>query len=79
MGCPYAGMVDFFPPPFYNFAVVPNVVDRDEFWDMKEKGEAYKRPAKYEEIHMPKNTGAGVIIAGFSLIFGLLWSGISGG
>ncbi|EKN6038598.1 cytochrome o ubiquinol oxidase subunit I [Yersinia enterocolitica] len=63
------------PPPFYNFAVVPEVTDRDEFWDMKEKGKAYKRPAKYEEIHMPKNTGAGVIIAGFSLIFGfaMIW------
>ncbi len=46
------------PPPFYNFAVVPQIHDRDEFWDMKEKGEAYKKPAKYEPIHMPKNTGA---------------------
>jgi Heme/copper-type cytochrome/quinol oxidases, subunit 1 len=25
------------PPPFYNFAVVPQIHDRDEFWDMKEK------------------------------------------
>jgi cytochrome o ubiquinol oxidase subunit 1 len=63
------------PPPFYNFAVVPEIHDRDAFWDMKEKGEAYKKPAKYEPIHMPKNTGAGVIIAGFSLVFGfaMIW------
>ena len=63
------------PPPFYNFAVVPQIHDRDEFWDMKEKGEAYKKPAKYEPIHMPKNTGAGVIIAFFSLVFGfaMIW------
>ena len=42
---------------------------------MKEKGTAYKRPAKYTEIHMPKNTGAGVIISVFSLIMGfaLIW------
>ena len=25
------------PPPFYNFAVVPNVHERDAFWEMKEK------------------------------------------
>lgn len=64
------------PPPFYNFAVVPTIHDRDEFWDMKEKGESYKKPAKYEPIHMPKNTGAGVIIAGFSLVFGfaMIWN-----
>ena len=54
------------PPPFYNFAQVPQVNDRDAFWDMKEKGTAYQQPAKYSEIHMPKNTGAGVIIGLFS-------------
>lgn len=58
------------PPPFYNFAIVPEVHDRDAFWDMKEKGEAYKKPAKYEEIHMPKNSGAGIVIAFASLVFG---------
>ncbi|PVZ87345.1 cytochrome o ubiquinol oxidase subunit I [Serratia sp. S1B] len=63
------------PAPFYNFAVVPEIHDRDAFWDMKEKGEAYKKPAKYEPIHMPKNTGAGVVIAAFSLVFGfaMIW------
>ncbi|ACQ93684.1 cytochrome o ubiquinol oxidase, subunit I [Tolumonas auensis DSM 9187] len=63
------------PPPFYNFAEIPVVSERDAFWDMKEKGTAYKRPAKYTEIHMPKNTGAGVIISLFSLIMGfaLIW------
>jgi hypothetical protein len=35
--------------------------DRDAFWEMKEKGEAYKQPAHYEEIHMPKNSGAGIV------------------
>ncbi|KAA9000074.1 cytochrome o ubiquinol oxidase subunit I [Affinibrenneria salicis] len=63
------------PPPFYNFAIVPNVDERDAFWESKEKGEAYQKPAAYEEIHMPKNTGAGVIISAFSLIFGfaMIW------
>ena len=63
------------PPPFYNFAEIPVVSERDAFWDMKEKGTAYKRPPKSTEIHMPKNTGAGVIISVFSLIMGfaLIW------
>ena len=63
------------PPPFYNFAEVPQVHDLDAFWDMKEKGIAYKQPAKYDEIHMPKNTGAGVLIGLFSLVMGfaLIW------
>ncbi|MDC9950603.1 hypothetical protein PSW56_23530, partial [Shigella flexneri] len=25
--------------------------ERDAFWEMKEKGEAYKKPDHYEEIH----------------------------
>ena len=58
------------PPPFYNFAVVPEIHERDAFWEMKEKGEAYKQPAHYEEIHMPKNSGAGVVIGFFSVVFG---------
>ncbi|MGM3174987.1 cytochrome o ubiquinol oxidase subunit I [Dickeya lacustris] len=63
------------PPPFYNFAIVPHVHERDAFWEMKEKGEAYRKPASYEEIHMPRNTGAGVIISAFSLVFGfaMIW------
>ncbi|MFT8210679.1 MAG: cytochrome o ubiquinol oxidase subunit I [Symbiopectobacterium sp.] len=63
------------PPPFYNFAIVPHIQERDAFWEQKERGEAYKKPASYEEIHMPKNTGAGVIISAFSLVFGfaMIW------
>ncbi|OON37533.1 cytochrome o ubiquinol oxidase subunit I [Izhakiella australiensis] len=58
------------PPPFYNFAVVPEVHERDAFWEMKEKGEAYKQPEHYEEIHMPKNSGAGIVISAFATVFG---------
>ncbi|CAJ0991354.1 Cytochrome bo(3) ubiquinol oxidase subunit 1 [Sodalis praecaptivus] len=64
------------PPPFYNFAIVPEVNNqRDVFWKMKEEGTAYQKPLAYEPIHMPKNTGAGVVIAAFSLVFGfaLIW------
>ena len=63
------------PPPFYNFAIVPVVHERDAFWEMKEKGDAYKKPAGYEEIHMPKNSGAGIVIAAFATVFGfaMIW------
>ncbi len=62
------------PPPFYNFAVLPQVRERDSFWDMKQRGEVGK-PAEYRPIHMPRNTGAGVIISAFSLVMGfaLIW------
>ena len=63
------------PAPFYNFAHVPHVEELDQFWEDKQSGKAYKRPAKYEDIHMPKNTGAGVYIGLFGLVmcFALIW------
>ncbi|MXP56244.1 cytochrome o ubiquinol oxidase subunit I [Pantoea sp. Mhis] len=67
------------PPPFYNFAIIPYIYDRDAFWMMKEKGEAYKIPKKYEKIHMPKNSSAAIIMAlfgtflGFSMVWHIWW------
>ncbi|GKX56556.1 cytochrome ubiquinol oxidase subunit I [Leminorella grimontii] len=63
------------PAPFYNFAHLPHINGIDAFADQKEKGIAYARPAKYEPIHMPRNTGVGVIIAAFSVVFGfaMVW------
>lgn len=62
------------PPPQYNFAFTPVVHDIDAWWDMKKHG--YQRPlAGFQPIHMPANTGAGVVISGFSLVLGfaLIW------
>ncbi len=63
------------PPPYYNFAKIPTVKDRDPWHDMKEDGIAFVEPASYKKIHMPKNTWAGIVIAGFSFIFGfaMVW------
>ncbi|WOQ14642.1 cytochrome o ubiquinol oxidase subunit I [Aeromonas media] len=63
------------PPPFYNFAIEPKVTGLDAFWEAKEDGSAYRQPAKYAPIHMPKNSGAGVIIAACSVVFGfaMIW------
>jgi cytochrome o ubiquinol oxidase subunit 1 len=62
------------PPPAYNFAFTPRIHAIDAWWDMKQNG--YVRPtAGFLPIHMPKNTGAGVILAGLSTVvaFGLIW------
>ena len=63
------------PPPFYNFAKIPHVRDRDHFHDLKKYDLAHKRPENYERIHMPKNTWAGVVISAFSVMmgFGMVW------
>lgn len=63
------------PPPFYNFAIEPTITGLDAFWEAKQNGTAYQKPKQYAPIHMPKNTGAGVIIAGFSALFGfaMIW------
>jgi cytochrome o ubiquinol oxidase subunit 1 len=62
------------PPPAYNFAFTPVVHEHDAWSDMKRRG--YVRPLKgYGPIHMPKNTGAGVILAGLSMVcaVALIW------
>ncbi|RUP00126.1 cytochrome o ubiquinol oxidase subunit I [Hyphomicrobium sp.] len=62
------------PPPVYNFAFTPVVYDHDAWWDMKEHG--YKRPLSgFKPIHMPKNTSAGIILAGICFVtgFALIW------
>ncbi|SNB78719.1 cytochrome bo3 quinol oxidase subunit 1 apoprotein [Arboricoccus pini] len=62
------------PAPFYNFAKTPHVDDLDAYWAMKEAGQTQNH-APYQPIHMPKNTGTGVIIGAFSLALGfaLVW------
>ena len=62
------------PPPFYNFAFVPVVHELDAWYDMKRRG--IKQPTTgYRPIHMPHNTGAGVIISLFAFLFGfaMIW------
>ncbi|AKZ63513.1 cytochrome o ubiquinol oxidase subunit I [Herbaspirillum hiltneri N3] len=62
------------PPPDYNFAFTPRVHDNDAWADMKANG--YTRPKDgFVPIHMPKNTGAGFIIAALSAVIGfaVIW------
>ncbi|TRL38821.1 cytochrome o ubiquinol oxidase subunit I [Rhizobium straminoryzae] len=62
------------PPPEYNFAFTPVVHDHDSWYDMKKRG--YVRPLEgFKPIHMPKNTGTGVILSALSVgfAFGMIW------
>jgi cytochrome o ubiquinol oxidase subunit 1 len=57
------------PPAPYNFATIPEARDREAFLDMKERGVAYQRPRRYEDIALPKNSSVGVILGGLSFVF----------
>ena len=63
------------PPAVYNFPRIPVVDEIDAFTEMKEKGAAYPRPDRYEDIEMPKNAPHGLIIGGLAFVFGfaLIW------
>lgn len=65
------------PAPFYNFAVIPTVTQRDAFWETKQAVAAGIKQAspKYQDIVLPKNSIMGPIIAGCAFLvgFGLIW------
>jgi cytochrome o ubiquinol oxidase subunit 1 len=71
------------PAPEYNFAIIPIVTERDAYWSMKQAGLPTEAPV-YKAIRVPKNSGAGIILAGFAFLFGfaivwhILWLGIAG-
>jgi len=65
------------PPPFYNYAIIPHVDSIDPFWEQKQaikNGMKLPEP-QYKDVHMPRNTGTGFIIAVFAGLFGfgLVW------
>ncbi|WP_300156224.1 cytochrome o ubiquinol oxidase subunit I [Solidesulfovibrio sp.] len=72
------------PPAPYNFAVIPTVRDIDAFWDMKQRGEAFRPPAAYEAIEMPKNCAHGFLLGilaflfGFAMIWHIWWLAVAG-
>ena len=67
------------PAPHYNFAVIPTVTQRDEWWHRKQRGETKIARTDYQDIWLPKNSGVGVIVgvlaaaAGFGIIWHLWW------
>ena len=66
------------PPPFYNFAIIPEVHDRDAFMFSKIEKLNHKDKVEqphYVDIHMPRSSAIPIIIAGFSFVFGfgIIW------
>lgn len=61
----------------YNFATLDEIKDRDAYWSIKSAHATHS--GKYEDIHVPKNSGYGVYIAaaafviGFSIIWYIWW------
>ncbi len=45
------------PPPFYSFALLPKIHDRDEHHYAKEHGLAYKEPERYSASTCRKTRG----------------------
>jgi cytochrome o ubiquinol oxidase subunit 1 len=65
------------PPPAWNFAVLPQVADREPFWAAKRNPKAPHRD--YRPIELPRNTPLGFVtaivasIGGFALIWHIWW------
>ncbi|WP_112723665.1 cbb3-type cytochrome c oxidase subunit I [Rhizobium mayense] len=66
------------PPPFFNFAVMPNVEGEEAYWGIKlravESQQLSPEP-DYEPIEMPVNSPVGIYTAFFATIFGfaMIW------
>ena len=72
------------PPPEYNFAVLPIVDSRDPFHDAKRDGDAYREPARYGDIEIPRGSMTGPVLGvtgaaiGFALVWHMWWLAIVG-
>ncbi|PRH89058.1 cytochrome o ubiquinol oxidase subunit I [Labrys okinawensis] len=66
------------PPPFFNFAVTPNVEGEEAYWGIKlravESQQLSPEP-EYRPIEMPLNSPVGVYTAFFASVFGfaMIW------
>ena len=66
------------PPPFFNFAVMPNVEGEEAYWGIKlravESQQLSPEP-RYETIELPVNSPVGIYTAFFSSVFGfaMIW------
>ncbi len=66
------------PPPFFNFAVLPNVEGEEPYWGIKLRAvetQQLSPEPKYEPIEMPVNSSVGFYTAFFASVFGfaMIW------
>ena len=66
------------PPPFFNFAVMPNVEGEEAYWGIKQRAiesQQLSPEPQYEAIEMPVNSPVGVYTAFFSTVLGfsMVW------
>jgi len=66
------------PPPFFNFAVLPNVEGEEAYWNIKLKAIESQQLApepEYREFEMPVNSPVGFYTAAFASLtgFALIW------
>jgi cytochrome o ubiquinol oxidase subunit 1 len=66
------------PPPPFNFAVLPNVVAEEAYWDIKQIALESRRLTdlpEYKSIEMPRNSPTGFVVAFFAVLtgFALIW------
>ncbi|MDR3642279.1 MAG: cbb3-type cytochrome c oxidase subunit I [Candidatus Doudnabacteria bacterium] len=63
------------PVPFYNFAIIPTVTNRDQFWEDKQAKTQNLKPKTYSDITMPKNTAMAIYCSGFIFAagFAFVW------
>ncbi len=71
------------PAPSYNYAILPVVKERDQFWNEKQN-QSHKSHNKFKDFYMPKNSYLGLVIAffafslGFAAVWHILWLFIFG-
>ncbi|MGB3581402.1 MAG: cbb3-type cytochrome c oxidase subunit I, partial [Roseiarcus sp.] len=70
------------PPPAFNFAVLPHVEGRDDYWHREHAADRPAEPAaepRYTAIEMPRNSATGFVCAffatfgGFAMIWQIWW------
>ncbi|HEY2616936.1 MAG TPA: cytochrome o ubiquinol oxidase subunit I [Acetobacteraceae bacterium] len=70
------------PPPAFNFAALPHVEARDDYWRTKQRVRQQARlddEPRYEDIEVPRNSATGFVCAffatfmGFALIWHIWW------
>jgi cytochrome o ubiquinol oxidase subunit 1 len=66
------------PPPFFNFAVMPNVEGEEAYWGIKLRAVETQQLAPeptYEPIEMPVHSPVGIYTAFFTSVFGfaMIW------